>query len=128
MDDEPTILDLLVDILGTGGYRVDTADNGAEAAQKIRKKSYDAVISDVRMPQMNGIQLYDEILVVRPELADKVLFVTGDLIDPETIAFMDRIGAQTIAKPLEIQQVLRAVAEVVDATQESELAAEAHPG
>ena len=83
--------DLFVEILGPAGYRVDTADNGLEAAQKVRSARYDVVVSDIRMPQMNGMQLYDEILRARPELAEKVLFVTGDLIDPDTLAFVGRI-------------------------------------
>ena len=115
VDDEPTILDLFIDILGAAGYQVDTANNGLEAAQKVRHSQFDVVVSDVRMPQMSGIQLYDEILKARPELAEKVLFVTGDLIDPDTLAFVARIGATTIAKPLEIQQVLRAIEAVIDA-------------
>jgi CheY-like chemotaxis protein len=118
VDDEPTILDLFVDILGAAGYRVDTADNGAEAAHKVRKNLYDVVVSDVRMPQMNGIQLYDEILAARPELAARVLFVTGDLIDPDTLAFVERIGAKTIAKPLDIQQVLRVIEDLMDSIPE----------
>lgn len=122
VDDEPMILDLLVDILGAGGYQVDTAANGAEAARKVRGNVYDLIISDVRMPQMNGIELYDEILAARPELANKVIFVTGDLIDPDTLAFVERIGAKTIAKPLEIQQVLRAIEDVLDATREPQFA------
>jgi PAS domain S-box-containing protein len=122
VDDEPTILDLFVEILGGGGYQVDTASNGAEAARKVRDNVYDLVVSDVRMPQMNGIQLYDEILKVRPELEGKVLFVTGDLIDPDTLAFVKRVGVKTIAKPLEIQQVLRAIEDVLDQTPEPQFA------
>jgi len=121
VDDEPTILDLFVEILGGAGYHVDTADNGLEAAQKVRNAHYDAVVSDVRMPQMNGMQLYDEILSARPELAERVLFVTGDLIDPDTLAFVGRIGARTIAKPLEIQHVLHAIEEVVGSIAEPQV-------
>jgi PAS domain S-box-containing protein len=120
VDDEPTILDLFVEILGSAGYAVDTADNGVEAAQKVRNGPYDVVVSDIRMPRMNGIQLYDEILAVRPELADRMLFVTGDLIDPETHEFVERVGARTIAKPLEIRQVLQVIEEVLDSIAEPE--------
>jgi two-component system NtrC family sensor kinase len=122
VDDEPTILDLFIDILGDAGYQVDTADNGAAAAEKVRNNHYDAVVSDVRMPQMNGIQLYDEILAARPELAQRVLFVTGDLIDPDTLAFVERIGARTIAKPLDIQQVLRVIEDLLDSIPQPQFA------
>jgi len=115
VDDEPTILDLLVDILDGGGYRVDTASNGVEAARKIRGEHYDAVLTDIRMPQMNGMQLYDEILDTRPEFEGKFLFVTGDLIDPVTSSYVKRVGVRTIAKPLDIQVVLQALEEVLNA-------------
>ena len=95
---KPTILDLLVEIFGDAGYRVDTAANGEEAARKIRGVRYDAVVTDVRMPRMSGIRLYDEIMDARPDLAGRVVFATGDLIDPDTVAFLERIDARTIAK------------------------------
>lgn len=120
VDDEPTILDLFFDILESAGYRVDTASNGVEAAQKVAQNSYDVVVTDVRMPQMSGIQLHAEILSKSPALAERMIFVTGDLIDPDTTAFVDRIGARTIAKPLEIQQVLCSIEAVLDAAPELE--------
>ena len=116
VDDEPAILDLMFEIFAGAGYSVDTASNGREAKRKVRKASYDAVVSDIRMPEMSGIRLYDEILSIRPELAGRVLFVTGDLIDPETAEFVQRVGARTIDKPLDIRQTLQTVSEVLAET------------
>jgi len=53
-DDEPMSLDLFVDRFVDHDVQVDTASNGTEACRKIRQRTYDAVITDVRMPQMNG--------------------------------------------------------------------------
>jgi two-component system NtrC family sensor kinase len=109
VDDEPMILDLLIDILEGAGYETDTASNGEEAARKVQTSGYDAVISDVRMPRMNGMELYENILSNRPELAGRVIFLTGDLIENETASFLGRHEAPSLGKPLEIADVLKAV-------------------
>lgn len=114
VDDEPMIVDLLVEILRGASFQIDTAANGAEAARKVAKTAYDVIVSDVRMPQMNGMQMYRELLESRPELAGRVLFVTGDLIDPETADFVNRVEAPTIAKPLDIHEVLRTVTAIAE--------------
>jgi len=111
VDDEPMILDLLVEVLGEQGYAVDTAGSGEEAYRKIEPAGYDLVISDVRMPQMTGIDLYRRIVSSQPELAGKVIFITGDLMDRDTIEFLAGVRAKTLPKPLDIDAVLDAVAE-----------------
>lgn len=113
VDDEPMVLDLLIDIVEELGHRVDTAANGEEALKKARARSYDMVISDVRMPRMNGIDLYRSLLAARPELEGSVVFVTGDLIDNEIVRFLAEVNARAIAKPLEISQVIQAVQETL---------------
>jgi CheY-like chemotaxis protein len=60
------------------------------------------VITDLRMPQMDGIELYRNLLSMRPELKDKVVFITGAVLDQETADFLDRVHAQAVPKPLEI--------------------------
>ena len=119
VDDEPAILDLLVDILEDCGHRVDTASNGAEARRKIRAQGYDVVITDIRMPQMNGMQLYREILAARPEMGRRIIFITGDVIDEETVEFLASINAKGIAKPLDISEMLKAVEETLKGQEES---------
>jgi two-component system NtrC family sensor kinase len=114
VDDEPMIVDLLVEILRGASFQIDTAANGAEAARKVAKSRYDVIVSDVRMPQMNGMQMYRKLLETRPELAGRVLFVTGDLIDPETAEFVRKVDAPTIAKPLDIHEVVNAVKAIAE--------------
>jgi PAS domain S-box-containing protein len=113
VDDEPLVIDLLMDVLTELGHRVDTAANGIEACRKVDSRSYDAVITDVRMPQMNGMDLYRDVLAKRPELEGKVIFVTGDLIDRGVVDFLAEVNARTLAKPLEIGQIHEAVREVL---------------
>jgi len=115
VDDEPLVVDLLVEVLEDAGYHVDTAANGAEACRKVRAKPFDLVISDVRMPHMDGMDLYRNILTLRPEMKDRVIFATGDLIEEHTMRFLAEVHARSLPKPLEISQVIRTVREILGA-------------
>ena len=114
VDDEPLILDLLVDMFDDQDVHVDTAANGREACRKVREQAYDVVITDVRMPKMNGIDLYSEILAMRPEMEGRVIFMTGDLADEGTTRFLAGVNARSIGKPLDIPEVLAVVAETIE--------------
>ncbi len=105
VDDEPMILDLLIEVLGQAGHRVDTADNGEQACRKVSSRRYDLVVTDVRMPRMDGLELYRRVLSQQPELEGRVVFMTGDLIDRDTMSFLAEVHAPTIAKPMDIEQL-----------------------
>jgi len=107
------IVDLLLSVLDEAGYKVDTAADGHEAARKIRERAYDALITDVRMPRMNGMDLYREVLSIRPEMEGRILFITGDLIDERTTSFLTGINARTLAKPLDLAKLSRTVEEII---------------
>jgi PAS domain S-box-containing protein len=115
VDDEALILDLMVDVLGERGYRVDTAEDGREACRKLGERSYDLVLTDVRMPNMNGIELYSRILATQPEMVGRFLFMTGDLITKETTDFLAAARACSIPKPLDIELVTSMVGEQLEA-------------
>ena len=112
VDDEPVIVDLLLDILQSAGYRTDTAGDGREACHKVAGQAYDAVITDVRMPRMDGIEFYRRIIEMRPEMKGRVIFVTGDLMNRELASVLAETGALTIPKPLEIHRVVTALEQV----------------
>ena len=115
VDDEPLIVDLLLSVLDEAGYDVDTAANGEEAARKIEGRAYDALITDVRMPRMNGMELYRRVLAARPEMEGRVLFITGDLIDEATTAFLAEIRGRTLPKPIDLSELTTVVEEIVRA-------------
>jgi len=113
VDDEPLVQELLVEILEDLGHRVDTANDGKEACDKVLGETYDLVITDVRMPRMNGIDFYRELLATRPQLKNNVVFITGDLIDNETVHFLAEVNPTVIAKPLEVHRVVDVVNEAL---------------
>ncbi len=115
VDDEPVLLDLLIELLNKSGHKPDTAASGEEAFRKIRSGHYDLVITDVRMPLMNGIELYRRILVLRPDLEGRVIFITGDLLNEETARSLAQMSVRTVAKPIDASQMMAAIGETIQA-------------
>lgn len=75
IDDEPVIRDLLFDVLTRKGYQVDTAEDGFQGLEKAEAKKYDVVFTDIRMPGMNGVEVYKRLKVISPE--SRVIVMTG---------------------------------------------------
>ena len=87
--------------------------DAAEALELIEKENFDLVISDYRMPGMNGRQFYEQAVKQRPLLARRIIFLTGDVVNEETLAFVSSIGNPHIAKPFSLSGVKTVVAEVI---------------
>jgi len=87
VDDEPTILTFLKKVLGGEGYDVTTVSSGMEALKRIGSEEYGLILSDIKLPGLSGIELYDEIGKVAPSLKKRVMFITGDVISYVTKPF-----------------------------------------
>ena len=74
VDDEEIIRNLLYDVLSNTGYKVKTAKDGQEAISQIEKEPFEIVITDFKMPGMNGIELLQHILKINPDIC--VLIIT----------------------------------------------------
>ncbi len=109
VDDEPGILKTLKAILSTDGHRVETATNGVVALEKLRERTYDVILSDVRMPQLDGPGLYREIAHLYPGLEQRITFLTGDLLSPQTRAFLEETEAPYLSKPMVVEEVRKVV-------------------
>ncbi len=99
VDDEASIQDILVEVLTGDGYQVDTAGSGTTALAKMEKRSYDLIISDLKMPGVSGAELYETMRATRPEQAERVLFTSGDTVSPVTNDFLRRHGHVALVKP-----------------------------
>jgi CheY-like chemotaxis protein len=104
VEDEPLVADMLEDLLALDGHEVDRAANGREALEWLRSRSYALIVSDVRMPDLSGPALYQELLRIHPALARRVVFVTGDVVSPETRRFLDETGLGYLAKPFAVSE------------------------
>lgn len=99
VDDEPALLGLLCRILKSKGHTVETASDGKTAQQKLEAQSYDMVICDILMPDILGPQLYREVVEKFPYLADHFIFITGNIVDPDTRLFLEQSGSPWLSKP-----------------------------
>ena len=115
MDDEPVILDLILDALGRDGHRVDTASSAREALQKLERSAYDVIVCDLKMPEMDGQQLYEVLRSRWPDIARRVIFASGDTIHPDTRSFIDRSGRPCVDKPFKLEVLAAAIADVARA-------------
>ena len=101
VDDEPEIAALLKERLGQEGLTVATASSGRRALAALESGGVDAVVSDLRMPDMDGAALALEIRRRWPELANRILLITGDALGVDR----KRLGARGLPvfeKPLDL--------------------------
>ncbi len=103
VDDEQAVREVLSEGLNDSGYRCDTARDGAEALGKVRANGFELVVSDIDMPEMDGIRLVQEIKKIRPDI--EVIMVTG-VLDVETAIQSMRLGASDyLTKPFNLAEV-----------------------
>lgn len=111
VDDEPVIADVVSAIIEDEGL-VETAANGQEALDKLSRKYYAAVLSDVDMPVMNGIELFRKAVEAYPNIGRRFLFFTASS-DPRTFEFFRLNGARFITKPAGIKSIKAAIVEIL---------------
>ncbi len=105
VDDEVAVAELLADILRDEGYGVAIARSGSEALDQIEARDFDLILSDLRMPDMDGPAMFAALMDRRPELASRVAFVTGDTLSARIKEFLSAAGRPCIEKPLTPREV-----------------------
>ena len=109
VDDEQELAEVLVEALGRDGHRVEIASNGAEALRQLERHTYDLVVSDTKMPIMDGVELFRELERRFPALRRRIIFVTGDVLDAEKRQFLESSGAPFLTKPFDLGDVRKVV-------------------
>jgi PAS domain S-box-containing protein len=111
IDDEPDLTDALARFLTMEGYAVSTATSGIQAQVLLRERDFDLILSDLRMPDLDGPALHDWVQRERPHLAARMAFVTGDTLGAEAVRFLTRAGRPFIEKPFSRASVKRLLTE-----------------
>jgi len=109
-EDEPMVLELFSRLLGQEGAHVTLARDGQEAWERLAEVDYDLIVADLRMPKLNGQELYERAAAERPEMISRFVFATGDLLREETLAFLRDLPNRILRKPLEVETVRRVLA------------------
>ena len=121
VEDEVELADVVAELLSARGHHVDVARNGREALEKLDRQTYHVILSDLRMPEMDGPTLYAEVQRRFPGLERCFVFVTGDTFAGRTTDFLERTGCPSLAKPFTLEDVERIVNEVRRANVRPEL-------
>ncbi|PYM91568.1 MAG: hypothetical protein DME04_18335 [Candidatus Rokuibacteriota bacterium] len=114
VDDEPEIAALLAEMLTRDGHQVETVEDGLMALDKLGAGTYDLVISDLRMPKLDGPGLHAEVARRHPHLMRRMVFVTGDTLGPESAEFLRRTEVATFGKPFVLADVRRVVRQALE--------------
>ncbi len=109
VEDEPTIAQLVVDVLEQEGHQVDAVLDSQEGLKRISITEYDLVICDLRMPRMDGPAFYDSLVRSGSTLAEQIVFITGDTLAPRTAQFLRQTGLPFLPKPFLVQELLLVV-------------------
>ena len=115
VDDEQAVLAFLQQLLGSHGYLVETACDVPEALEKVRRGDYDLIISDMKMPQGTGREIYDEVRARSRAAAHRIIFTTGDGTAEETRRLLGDLQNEVLFKPYRIEQIEAAIARTVRA-------------
>jgi len=113
VDDEGHMRDLFCEILRNDGHEVVTAGNGHEGLLLAQTQPFDLLITDIKMPDMDGPVLHETLKKLQSPLAAHVLFVSGDLMNPSTLRFVEGSGCPYIAKPFEVSVVRDAIRRIL---------------
>lgn len=103
VDDESAIVDAICEFLDMQNINTDKANDGHEALKLISKHRYDAIISDIRMPGLDGPQLYERAAAIQPAYRTRFLFMSGDLVRESTQGFVSSLNCPCLAKPFALQ-------------------------
>ncbi len=113
VEDEPALAAAVAEGLTDAGFEVDRAGDGEEALARVRGRDYDLIVCDLKMPRLDGMQFYRAIATVRPSLAARVIFVTGDVVGTDAERFLEETRCRWLAKPFRLADLLRVAREVI---------------
>jgi len=113
VDDEAALRDALLRFLERRGISGEGAADGTTALRALRERTFDVVISDVRMPGMSGREFLDHLRRDRPGVIPRLVFSTGDSFAPDTAALLRESGVPTVTKPFDFAELERVIRDVV---------------
>ena len=117
VEDEPAICEVCDRVLTGEGFKVDIAANGRIAQYMIAKRQYDLYLFDIRLPTMNGKELYYWLREKQPKMTSRVIFATGDVFGGDTQSFLEQTTRPFLCKPFtpnELRTIIRETLEKVE--------------
>jgi len=118
IEDEPAVMAYVRAALERSGYPVVCCESGADALRLLESETFLGVVSDMRTPGgVDGGQVYAWLSRHRPELASRLVFITGDIANEETVATLRETGAPCVEKPFRVQQFIDVISKTMGKAQ-----------
>lgn len=114
IEDEPAVMAYVRAALERSGYSVVTTESAAHGLELLESGEFMGVVSDMRTPGgVDGADVHAWLVQNRPELSGKIVFITGDIANDETVATLRQTGAPCVEKPFRVQQFISVVRETM---------------
>jgi len=114
IEDEVAVAGFLRSALERHGYAVVVSDSATDGLQLLSSAEFRGVVSDVCTPgELSGVDVKEWLLLHRPGLASKFVFITGDTASAETVSLVAKAQTPCIEKPFRLQQFLATVEETI---------------
>ncbi|MHB8143125.1 MAG: GAF domain-containing protein [Thermoleophilia bacterium] len=104
VDDENSIREVLAETLRRNGHEVETAKDGKAALTMLKQRAFDCIVSDVKMPGMDGPSLFKAVREMDPAMTDRFIFISGDSINPSTQGYLTDLGKPYLSKPFNLEE------------------------
>ena len=113
VEDEAALGAAVAESLADAGFSVDRAGDGEEALQRVKGRAYDLIVCDLKMPRLDGTAFFRALEREAPDIARRILFVTGDVAGTEAERFLEEAGCRWLAKPFRLKDLLRVSREMI---------------
>lgn len=118
VEDEPTVAQLIVDVLREEGHQAEMVMDSQEGLNRLARARYDVVICDLRMPRLDGPAFYEALARTGSPMQHRIIFVTGDTLAPRTLEFLEPHGLPYLAKPFLVEELKLAVNRMFERSRE----------
>jgi len=115
IDDERSIRNTLQEILEYEKFNIETAADGIEGLEKVKQQSYDIILCDIKMPKMDGMEVLEQVLTIRPEAT--VVMITGHGSIETAVEAIKKGAYDFISKPLDLNRLLITIRNALDKTE-----------
>ena len=113
LDDDQIIAELLGEMLTVVGHSIVLCHSALDAIAWLDRQEFDLIISDFRVPKMDGQEFYQHVVRKKPELARRILFLSGDVVNEDTQCFLRATGNPHLMKPFRLALVEQTVTRVL---------------
>ncbi len=114
VEDDHMVRDTTSAMLKKAGYTVTSVENGIAGFAALQQHRFDAIVCDMRLPFLSGRDFYEQVQEDYPQMASRMVFVSGWTKDPSVRQAIQDIGRPILAKPFTMEMLAAAVQAVID--------------